>query len=71
MKIAERIIEKLLRQQLDIDEMQFGLMLGYGTNASFTLRKVHEKIFSKKKRKKNNLYFAFVELKKAFDQCGP
>lgn len=68
MKIAERIIEKLLRQQLDIDEMQFGLMLGYGTNASFTLRKVHEKIFSKKK---NNLYFAFVELKKAFDQRGP
>lgn len=68
MKIAERIIEKLLRQQLDIDEMQFGLMLGYGTNASFTLRKVHEKIFSKKE---NNLYFAFVELKKAFDQRGP
>ena len=68
MKIAERIIEKLLRQQLDIDEMQFGLMLGYGTNASFTLRKVHEKIFSKKE---NNLYFAFVELKKAFDQSGP
>ena len=68
MKIAERIIEKLLRQQLDIDEMQFGLMLGYGTNASFTLRKVHEKIFSEKE---NNLYFAFVELKKAFDQRGP
>ena len=45
-------------------------MLGYGTNASFTLRKVHEKIFSKKK-KKNNLYFAFVELKKVFDQRGP
>lgn len=68
MKIADRIIEKLLRQQLDIGEMQFGLMLGYGTNVSFTLRKLHDKIFSKKKKK---LYFGFVELKKGFDQQGP
>ena len=29
--IAERIIEKFTRQQVDIDEMQFGFMPGCGT----------------------------------------
>ena len=31
LKIAERIIEKLIRQQADIDEMHFGFMSGCGT----------------------------------------
>ena len=31
LKIAERIIEKLIRQQVDFDEMQFGFMPGCGT----------------------------------------
>ena len=30
-KIAERIIEKLIKQQVNIDEMQFAFMPGCGT----------------------------------------
>ena len=43
-KIAERTIEKLIRQQTDIDEMHFGLIPGCGTtNAIFILRQSQEK----------------------------
>ena len=29
LKISERIIEKLIRQELDLDEMQIGFMSGF------------------------------------------
>ena len=45
--------------------MQFGFMPGYGTaRRLFHLRELQEKYLAKKK----NLYFAFVDLKKAFDR---
>ena len=45
------------------DEMQFGFISGYGTaSAIFILRQFREKYLAKR----NNLYFAFVDLEKAF-----
>ena len=65
LKLTERIIEKLIRQQMDNHEMQFGFMPGCWTTSSiFILRKIQEKYLAKNK----NLYFAFVDLEKAFDQ---
>ena len=43
LKIAERINKKLIKQQLDIDEMQFGFRPGCGTtNNFFILRQLQE-----------------------------
>ena len=50
LKIARRIIGKLVRQQLDIDEIQLRFMPGCGTsNAIFIVRELFsKKIFNKK-----------------------
>ena len=65
LKVLERIIEQLVRQQVDINGMQFGFMPGRGTtDAIFILRQLQEKYLSRNK----NLYFAFVDLEKAFDR---
>ena len=65
MKVIERIIDKLLRERVDIDEMQFGFVPGCGTtDAIFLLRQLQEKYLGKRK----NLYLAFVDLEKAFDR---
>jgi len=65
MKVVERVLEQRIRQQVDIDNMQFGFMPGKGTtDAIFIVRQVMEK-FSAKSR---NLYMAFVDLEKAFDR---
>ena len=59
LKIAERIIEKLIKQQVNIDEMQFGFMPGCGAiNAIFILRQLQENL-----AKKEELYVAFVDLR--------
>ena len=59
MKVVERVIETIIRQMVDIDEMQFGFMPGIGTtDAIFILRQVQEKFLSKDKL----FYFAFVDL---------
>ena len=45
--------------------MQFGFMPGRGTtDAIFLVKQLQEKYLGKKK----NLYFAFIELEKAFDR---
>ena len=65
MKGVERVIEKIIRQRILIDNMQFGFMPGRGTtDAIFILRQLQEKHLAKNK----NLYFAFVDLEKAFDR---
>ena len=62
-KIMEHILATIIKTQVDIDAMQFGFMPRRGTSdAIFTLRQIHEKYLGKHK----NLYFAFVDLKKAF-----
>ena len=65
MKVLERIIEKLIRSTVDLDAMQFGFRPGRGTtDAIFILRQLQEKYLAKSR----NLYFAFVDLEKAFDR---
>ena len=65
MKVLERVLEKRIRCQVPIDNMQFGFMPGKGTtDANFIMRQVQEKHQAKKKK----LYYAFVDLEKAFDR---
>ena len=64
MKGIERVIEKIIRERISIDDMQFDFMLGRGkTDAIFIFRQLQEKHLAKNKK----LYFAFVDLEKAFD----
>jgi len=61
----ERVLETIIRTQVDIDSMQFGFMRGRGTTgAIFILRQIQEKYLGKQKE----LYFIFVDLEKAFDR---
>ena len=67
MKVLERVLEKRIRCHVSIDNMLFGFMPGKGTtNAIFIMRQVQEKHQAKKKK----LYYAFVDLEKAFDRVA-
>jgi len=62
---VERIFEHRIRQQIEVDDMQFGFMKGKGTtDAIFTVRPMQENFRVKGKK----LYFGFVDLEKAFDR---
>ena len=62
-KVFERVLEKKIRCQVSIDNMQFGFIPGKRTtDAIFIMRQVQEIHQAKKKK----LYYAFVDLKKAF-----
>ena len=65
MKMLERVVEGLVRQRVEIDEMQCGFMSGRGTtDAIFIVRQLQEKHLAANKP----LYMAFVDLEKAFDR---
>ena len=65
MKVLGRVLEKRIRWQVSIDNMQFGFMPGMGTtHAIFIMRQVQEKHQAKKKK----MYYAFVDVEKAFDR---
>ena len=65
MKVVERIFEHRIRQQIVIDDMQFGFMKGKGTtDAIFLARQMQENFRVKGKK----LYFDFVDLEKAFQR---
>ena len=65
MKVFERIIEWLIRDMVDIDDMQYGFRQGRSTtDAIFVVRQLQEKYLAKNKQ----LFFAFVDLEKAFDR---
>jgi len=65
MKVVERIFEYRIRQQIEIDDMQFGVMKGKGTtDAIFMARQMQENFRVNGKK----LYFGFVDLEKAFDR---
>jgi len=62
-KVLERIFEHRIRQQTEVDDMQFGFMKGKGTtDAIFTVRQMQENFRVEGKK----LYFGFVDLEKAF-----
>ena len=64
-KVVERIFEHRIRQQIEIDDMEFGFLKGKGTtDAIFMARQMQENFRVKRKK----LYFGFVDLEKAFDR---
>ena len=66
MMVPERVLEKRIRCQVSIDNIQLDFMSGKGTtDAIFIMRQVQEKHQAKKKKK---LYYVFVDLEKAFDR---
>ena len=57
--MTERLFEHRIRQQLEIDDMQFGYIKGKSTiNAIFVVRQMQEKFTVKSKK----LYIRFVDL---------
>ena len=65
MKVLERVVEGLIRQRVEIDEMQYGFMSGRGTtDAIFIVRQLQEKHLAANRP----LHMAFVDLEKAFDR---
>ena len=65
MKVVERVLEGRIREQVDIDKMQFGFSPGKGTtDAIFVIRQMQER----HQRKGKKLYYAFIDLEKAFDR---
>jgi len=65
MKVFERVLDARIREQVKLDDMQFGFTPGKGTtDAIFIVRQMIERF--KEKGKKLNL--AFVDLEKAYDR---
>ena len=65
MKVIERIADSLIRQVVTIDESQFGFIPSRGTtNAIFVIPQLKEKYLVVGKQ----IYMAFMDLDKAFDQ---
>ena len=65
MKVLERVVEGLIRQRVEINDMQCGFMSGRGTtDAIFIVRQLQEKHLAANKP----LYMAFIDLEKAFDR---
>ena len=51
MKIVERVLERRIRELVNVDSMQFGFMLGRETtDALFVVRRMQEKYRDKKKK---------------------
>ena len=64
-RVVERVVERRLRRKVNIYNMQFGFMPGKGTvDAIFIVRQLQERFLEKKK----DLFYAFVDLEKAFDR---
>ena len=65
MKVAERVLERRLRQAVEIDKMQFGFRPGTGTSHTIFIARQLQERYRGKHRK---LWWAFVDLEKAFDR---
>jgi len=64
MKLWEKILERRLKEVIEIDENQFGFQQGKSTtDAILVVRQLQEKYGEKRK-----LYHVFVDLEKAFDR---
>ena len=63
MKLLERVLDSFIREMVDTDAMQFGFVPGcVTTDAIFIIHQLQEKYIAANKP----LYFAFVDLEKAF-----
>ena len=65
-KVVERIFEYRIRQQIEIDDMQFGFMKGKGTTGAIFMARHMQENFRVKGKK---LYFGFVDLEKLLLGC--
>ena len=65
MKVVEKIFEYRIRQQIEIDDMQFRFMKCEGTIDAICLARQMQENFRVKGKK---LHFGFVDLEKAFDR---
>ena len=65
MKIYERILDKRLREQIEIDESQFGFMPGKGTVDPFLIMRLRQE---KALEGNQKMYIAFVDLEKVYDR---
>ena len=62
MKVVERLLEKILRRLVKVDQMQYGFMPGRSTvDAIFILRRKQESYLEKNKKT-----YLFFDLEKAF-----
>ena len=67
MKIVERVLDRIIRELVNSDSMQFGFMPGRGTtDALFVVRRMQEEYRDKKKK----LYMCFFDIEKAFDRVA-
>ena len=67
MKVAKRVLERRLRQAVEIDKMQFGFRPGYRNNScNIYCKTVTE--YERYRGKHRELWWAFVDLEKAFDR---
>ena len=65
MKIVEKVLERRIRELVNIDSMQLGFMTGRETtDALFVVQRMQEQYRDKKKK----LYMCFVDIEKAFDR---
>ena len=63
-KIVEKVLERRIRELVNIDSMQFGFMPGRETtDALFVVRRMQEEYRDKKKK----LHMCFVDIEKAFN----
>jgi Reverse transcriptase (RNA-dependent DNA polymerase) len=66
MKVVERVLENRIREQVSIDEMQFGFTPSKETTDTiFIVRQIQEKFRAKKQEA---VYCAVVDLEKAYDR---
>ena len=65
MKVVERVLERRLREVVQINEMQYGFMPGKGTVDALFIARILQERYGRKKKK---LYMCFVDLEKAFDR---
>ena len=65
MKVLECVLKGLLRQRVEIDEMQCGFMLARcTTDVIFIVRQLQEKYLAANKP----LYMVFIDLEKTMDR---
>ena len=67
MKVAERVLERRLRQAVEIDKMQFGFRPGTGTTDAIFIARQLQELYRGKHRE---LWWTFVDLEKAFDRVA-
>ena len=67
MKIAERVVERRIREVVNVDKIVFGFIPGGRTaDALFIVRRMQEEYRDKRRK----LYMCFVDIEKAFDRVS-